>query len=116
MAIPMRPLRYLLVGLLLGVAGPSLGARPGGRPATIALLDFGRSVTGQRSAGVIGQALLEGSSAEEIKIVDHDQSAAAARGFGYSGSLNLSLPEARDLRSAIGCDLFFTGDAQTVRR
>jgi TonB family protein len=83
---------------------------------SIAILDFGSSVTAQRSAAVIGRALLEGSAAEQFKIVDHDLSAAAARGFGYSGSLNLSLPEARDLGSAIGCDLFFTGDAQTLRR
>ena len=108
----MRFHRYLLVGLALAAAGSPVV----GRPASIAILDFGSSVTGQRSAGAIQQTLLAGASAEQIKIVDRDLSAAAARGFGYSGSLNLTLTDARDLGSAIGCDLFFMGDAQTLRR
>ena len=52
----------------------------------------------------------------EVSLVDRGLAQAAARGVGYSGSLNLTLQEARDLGAAIGCDFYFTGDAQTVRR
>src|SRR5947207_11062690 len=41
---------------------------------------------------------------------------AAARGVGYGGSLNMSVDEARNLGTAIGCDFFIVGDAQTIRR
>jgi hypothetical protein len=41
---------------------------------------------------------------------------AAALGAGYRGSLNLTLAEARDLGSAIGCEFFFTGKAGIERR
>ena len=49
-------------------------------------------------------------------VVDYDQVRSAARGVGYEGSLNMSVAEARNLGAAIGCDFFFIGDAQTVRR
>ena len=49
-------------------------------------------------------------------LVDRDQAIAAANGVGYQGSLNLSLHEARDLGSAIGCDFFVLGEADTLRR
>lgn len=51
-----------------------------------------------------------------MTVVDHDQTMAAANGVGYHGSLNLSLQEARDLGSAIGCDFFVVGEADTLRR
>src|SRR5207245_6053228 len=41
---------------------------------------------------------------------------AAALGAGYKGSLNLELQQARDLGAAIGCDFYFLGDAETVKR
>lgn len=54
--------------------------------------------------------------ANQIALVDHDQTMAAANGIGYRGSLNLSLQEARDLGSAIGCDFLVLGEADTLRR
>jgi TonB family protein len=49
-------------------------------------------------------------------VVDRDWARAAALGAGYRGSLNLTLQEARDLGSAIGCDFFFAGEARTSQR
>src|SRR6185312_15845218 len=51
-----------------------------------------------------------------LSIVDRDVSRSAARGASYAGSLNLSLKEARDLGDGMGCDFYFLGDAQTLRR
>ncbi len=52
----------------------------------------------------------------EFDIIDPDQTRAAARGAGFEGSLNLTLQQARDLGAAMGCDFYFIGEAQTVRR
>ncbi|HEX8557967.1 MAG TPA: TonB family protein [Pyrinomonadaceae bacterium] len=51
-----------------------------------------------------------------IAVLDRGMSAAAARGVGYAGSLNMTLAEARALGAALGCDFYLTGDAQTIRR
>ena len=37
-------------------------------------------------------------------------------GVGFTGSLNLTLQQARDLGAAIGCDFYFLGDAETLKR
>jgi TonB family protein len=55
-------------------------------------------------------------SIREFDLIDSDQGRAAARGAGFDGSLNLTLQQAKDLGAAIGCDYYFIGDAQTVRR
>jgi TonB family protein len=85
------------------------------QPARVAILDFGNSVIARRSADEV-RAVLAKASAKNIAIIDRDLGRAAARGVGYSGSLNLSLTEARDLGAAIGCDFYILGDAQTIRR
>src|SRR5207302_11487428 len=51
-----------------------------------------------------------------LSVIDSDQAQAASAGAGYTGSLNLSVPEARDLGAAIGCDFVIIGDADTLRR
>lgn len=43
-------------------------------------------------------------------------SRAAVKGIGYSGSLNLSVSEARDLGAALATEFYIIGDAQTLRR
>lgn len=43
-------------------------------------------------------------------------SRAAAKGIGYTGSLNLSASEARDLGAALATEFYIIGDAQTLRR
>jgi TonB family protein len=52
----------------------------------------------------------------KLSVLDRGMSAAAARGAGYAGSLNLTLAEARALGAAVGCDFYLAGDAQTIRR
>jgi TonB family protein len=80
---------------------------------SVAVLDLGETETGRRAADELSAALAKTSN---FDLVNRAQSRAAARGAGYTGSLNLTLAEARDLGGAIGCDLYFTGAAQTLRR
>ncbi len=83
------------------------------RPITIAVLDFAEANVGKLVSERFATNL---ASSIPLKIIDRDLARTAARGAGYSGSLNLSLSEARDLGAAMGCDFYFLGDAQTVRR
>jgi TonB family protein len=79
----------------------------------IAVLDFSQTTTGRLTRQAISKRMSENA---DVTLVDRDQAMAAANGVGYHGSLNLSLPEARDLGSAIGCDFFVLGIADTLRR
>ncbi len=79
----------------------------------LAVLDFGKESVGRLDADKLAANLkLENG----LTLMDQDQTRAAANGAGYSGSLNLSLSEARDLGAALGSDFFVLGDAQTLRR
>jgi len=83
------------------------------RALRVAVLDFGDTETGRRTAA---DAWAHLSKLAGLRLVDAAQARAAARGLGYAGSLNLTLEEARDLGAAIDCDYYLTGDAQTLRR
>lgn len=83
------------------------------RPTTVAVLDLAETRFGKLASERVASML---ASLPGISIVDRDLSRTAAHGARYRGSLNLSLPEARDLGAAIGCDFYIIGDAQTVRR
>ena len=96
---------------------------PGGiaqsRPTRITVLDLGTTPTGSRAATEIRkifQAREPRESRQEFELVDPDQSRTAALGAGFKGSLNMGVQEARDLGSAMACDFYFVGEAQTVRR
>ncbi|HVS83836.1 MAG TPA: TonB family protein [Pyrinomonadaceae bacterium] len=96
-------------------------AQTGPRPIRVAFLDFGNSPTGRRVADQLADAIASYSrtahdARDQFQVIDRDQARAAALGSGYRGSLNLTLQEARDLGSAIGCDFFFAGEAETERR
>ncbi len=52
----------------------------------------------------------------EFTLVDPDQMNIALKGAGYSGSLNLTLDEARALGLSIGCDYYVIGLAKVLRR
>jgi TonB family protein len=113
-----RVCRWSVSALLLVIATAVVTQA---KPSRIAVLDFGAGVTARRAAEVIRETFRAPSheptpSEKEFEIVDRDQARVAAAGIGYSGSLNLSLSEARDLGAALGCDFFFLGDAQTLRR
>ena len=91
------------------------------RPIRIAVLDFGNSPIGRRVADRLANATASDTRAAihrdgDFQVVDRDWARAAALGAGYRGSVNLTLPEARDLGSAIGCDFFFTGKTETGQR
>ena len=81
----------------------------------IAVLDFGSEPTGTRVAARLN-TMFTNDAAREFTLIDSDLARAAARGIGFQGSTNLTVQEARDLGAAIGCDFYFLGGAQTVRR
>jgi TonB family protein len=84
------------------------------RRTRVAVLEMGDSLTSKHVEDQVAKNF--DSRKEEFQVVDRDQANAAALGIGYRRSLNMTLEEARNLGSAIGCDFFFTGDAQTLRR
>ena len=79
----------------------------------IAVLDLGQTTTGRAAREAISKRISEDTN---VTVIDRDQTMAAANGVGYHGSLNLSLQQARDLGSAIGCDFFVLGEGDTLRR
>ena len=87
------------------------------RRVSVAVLDMGGTPTAARVTERLSRLLaalkIKGTT---LALLDRGMSAAAARGVGYAGSLNLTLAEARALGAAVGCDFYLTGDAQTVRR
>jgi TonB family protein len=82
----------------------------------VAVLDLGSSPTGARAANAIRHAFSTTRDTARFAFIDRDLAAAAARGSGFQGSLNLTTQEARDIGAAIGCEFYFLGDAQTLRR
>jgi TonB family protein len=86
-------------------------------PARIAVLDFGGDATSARAAAAIRNLFNdEARAGKEFSVIDEDLANAAARGAGFQGSLNLTVQEARDLGAAVGCEFYFIGDAETLRR
>lgn len=113
--------RFLFILLLLCIAAGTFGARNqqeklnprAGRTPTLAILDLGDSSFGRSAADTL---LVGVKRAAEMATLDRDQARTAAHGAAYSGSINLSTKEARDLGAALGSDFFILGDAQTIRR
>jgi TonB family protein len=105
--------RLLVLALMYMSVHLTAAAQTADRPVTVALLDFGESSLGRLASDKLSANLKLETS---LAILDRDQVRAAARGAGYTGSLNLSLNEARDLGASLGCDFFIIGDAQTLRR
>lgn len=65
----------------------------------------------------IEQALAAGLAKDDrVRLSSADQTAAAARGFGYDGSINMTISDARRLGAAIGCDFFIVGKSESVTR
>jgi TonB family protein len=81
--------------------------------ARVAVLDLGRTNAERLTADRLAASL---STDARVSIVDRGQSRAAALGAGYTGSLNMTVEEARSLGAVIDCDFFVTGDAQTLPR
>ena len=79
----------------------------------ISVLDFGSQPIAQQAAEIV-RTRLRASGA--MQVADADLSRSAAKGIGYSGSLNLTVSEARDLGAALATEFYIIGDAQTLRR
>ena len=82
-------------------------------PPVLSVLDFGSTAIGKQASETIRARL---RSTGEVTIADADLSRAAAKGIGYTGSLNLAVNEARDLGAALATEFYILGDAQTLRR
>jgi TonB family protein len=106
--------RLLLASLCLLLLAPTVIAQS--RSTRLAVLDFGKEPTSLRAAAAIRETLHAEEELREFTVIDRDQTNAAAVGAGFEGSLNLTTQQARDLGSAIGCDFYFIGEAQTLLR
>ena len=79
----------------------------------VSVLDLGTTPVAKTAAETLRTRL---RTSGDLSVVDPDLSRAAAKGIGYSGSLNLTLAEARDLGAALATEFYILGDAQTLRR
>jgi TonB family protein len=109
----LKPRHILFIIFIVCALATNSTAQTGAQRVRLAVLDFGGSETGRSVASKLALLL---SSNNDFSLIDRDESLVAARGAGYTGSLNMTLQEARDLGAAIGTDFFITGDAQTLRR
>jgi len=103
--------------LCLVLLAASAVAQP--RPSRLAVLDLGKASTALRAAAAIRETLQSRGKAlngREFTVIDRDQATAAALGAGLDGSLNLTTQQARDIGSAMDCDFYFIGEAQTLLR
>lgn len=103
----MQRLFFILVLLL------APGSVAHAQNATVSVLDLGVTPFAQKNADKLRERL---RSTVEILVADADLTRAAAKGIGYSGSLNLTVSEARDLGAALATNYYILGDAQTLRR
>ena len=101
---------FVIFALLCGVA--KVQAQTTQRPL-VSVLDLGAQPIARQAAETLRDRL---RSSGELSVADADMSRAAAKGIGYSGSLNLSASEARDLGAALATEFYIVGDAQTLRR
>lgn len=108
-----KPLCFFALALLVLIVRLDLKAQTPSPPVCVAVLDFGDSALGRRAADQLATSLKREPG---LTLMDRDLGRAAARGISYSGSLNLSRTEARDLGAALGCEFYLLGDAQTLRR
>ena len=103
-------LAKLVLIFVLGVTNAK--AQTSERPV-ISVLDFGATPIAKLAAETLRGRF---RSSGELVVADADLSRAAARGIGYSGSLNLTVTEARDLGAGLAVEFYVIGDAQTLRR
>ena len=105
---------YAFVALVLFLSlQASASSQTPAQPVCVSVLDFGDSAPGRLAADQLAANL---KRVPDLSLMDRDLGRAAARGASYSGSLNLSRAEARNLGAALGCDFYLLGDAQTLRR
>ena len=113
MLLAPRTILSLACILLLAASSGTPVKGAASRTTSVAVLDLGGTEPARRAADGLAQAL---ATDGELAIIDRGLGRAAAHGVGYTGSLNMTMAEARDLGAAIGCDFFITGAAATLRR
>ena len=99
--------RWLIFVILL-MAVPASAQQP-----IVTVLDLGPSAIANKAAETLRSRF---RSSGGLRVADADLSRAAAKGIGYTGSLNLTVSEARDLGAALATEFFVIGDGQTIRR
>ena len=99
---------FFLVALLL-----LLPVNARAQTSKVSVLDFGPQPIAQQVADILRTRLRTSGA---MQVADADLSRSAAKGIGYSGSLNLTVSEARDLGAALATEFYIIGDAQTLRR
>jgi len=80
---------------------------------SVSVVDFGASETGK---AVAEKLRAQFRTDRNFIVADSDLTRSAVVGIGYSGSLNLTLDEARDLGAALATDYYVLGDVQVLRR
>ena len=100
--------RFYLIALLLLL--PVIARAQTGK---VSVLNFGSQPVAQEAAEILRTRLRTSGA---VQVADADLSRSAAKGIGYSGSLNLTVSEARDLGAALATEFYIIGDAQTLRR
>jgi len=83
------------------------------QPPVVSVLDFGSTPLAKQATDTLRSKL---RATGELQLADADLSRAAAKGIGYTGSLNLTVSEARDLGAALATEFYILGDVQTLRR
>ena len=83
---------FFIAGLLVLLVSLSRAQTP-----SIGVLDLGATPFAQKTTQKLRERL---RSIDEFSVADPDLIRSAAKGIGYSGSLNLSVSEARDLGAA----------------
>jgi hypothetical protein len=83
------------------------------QPPVLSVMDFGSAAIAKHATDTLRTKL---RATRDVAIADPDLSRAAAKGIGYTGSLNLTVSEARDLGAALAVEFYILGDAQTLRR
>ena len=104
----------LIVQILCAISILPAASSLGQSPARLAVIDF-TGDEGARYAALIRNAISE-SAARGFELIDPDLTAAAAKGAGYAGSLNLSRDEARALGQSLGCDFYILGNVLVTSR
>jgi TonB family protein len=106
---------FLLLVIIFSLCadGSNVAAVQEARPIRTAVLDLGNTGPAQLAYDKISNAFATNA---DFALIDRDESSPAVHGVGYTGSLNMTIEQARDLGAAIGCDFYVTGDVQTLRR
>lgn len=114
-----RALLFLMLTAIALCASEYMAARQPSAPLRVALigLKWPEGTKDFQAARLVEASLAEALTLDlRVTIMDGAQSRPALAGVGYDGSTNLSNEEARRVGSALGCDFFIIGKAETLTR